>query len=125
MVYHLKYAIDLDAGSQAVEWLLKWLKGRFCDIKKEKPPFDDRLIMVDTNIFNPDRICTVYGTAKRKGEDTPERPHRIAFIEYAPESLEVVPAEILADTIADLGGTKKTVLDMALMPTGMVMGNWT
>jgi len=27
-------------------------------------------------VFNPARICKLYGTLSRKGDSTPERPHR-------------------------------------------------
>ena len=34
----------------------------------------------DTTIYNPSRIFKLYGTYARKGDDTPERPHRQAWI---------------------------------------------
>ncbi|MDR0615219.1 MAG: hypothetical protein LBG29_00265 [Synergistaceae bacterium] len=38
--------------------------------------FDDEKTRIDTSVFNASRICKVYGTMARKGDDTPERPHR-------------------------------------------------
>lgn len=36
---------------------------------------------VDTTTANPSRICKLYGTTARKGDHTPERPHRKSYIE--------------------------------------------
>jgi hypothetical protein len=38
--------------------------------------FDDEDIKIDTSVFNASRICKAYGTVARKGDNTPERPHR-------------------------------------------------
>ena len=35
----------------------------------------------DTMIYNPSRIFKLYGTSARKGDDTKERPHRMAWID--------------------------------------------
>ena len=35
----------------------------------------------DTMIYNPSRIFKLYGTCARKGDDTKERPHRMAWID--------------------------------------------
>ena len=44
---------------------------------------------VDQLVFNPSRIWKMYGTTARKGEHTPERPHRKSFLLSTPG--EVVP----------------------------------
>jgi len=36
---------------------------------------------VDPKMYNPSRICKLYGTTARKGDSTPERPHRKSFIQ--------------------------------------------
>ncbi len=43
--------------------------------------FSDDKVKVDTTVHNAARIWTVPGSTKRKGEDMPERPHRLAVIE--------------------------------------------
>src|SRR5262249_9393899 len=65
--YHLLYRIDLPADDGGlVERVLKALSARF----------DTEAVTIDCAVFNPARICKLYGTWARKGEDLPERPHR-------------------------------------------------
>jgi hypothetical protein len=42
--------------------------------------FSDGEAVVDAAMFNAARICRLYGTMARKGDPTPDRPHRIARI---------------------------------------------
>jgi hypothetical protein len=67
--YHLLYRIDLpaDDGGQ-VQRILQALARRF----------DIEAVKIDQKVFNPARICKVPGTLARKGDDTPDRPHRRA-----------------------------------------------
>ena len=46
--------------------------------------FDDDQSHVDTKVFNPARIWKLYGTVARKGDDLPDRPHRMARILEVP-----------------------------------------
>lgn len=55
----------------------------------------DVRVTVDKTVFNPARISKVYGSWARKGDDIPERPHRISRILDAPETLEPVPRDTL------------------------------
>ena len=50
---------------------------------------------VDCCNFNAARIWKLYGTPVRKGDDIPERPHRLARILEQPENLEVITREQL------------------------------
>lgn len=50
---------------------------------------------VDTSVFNPARISKLPGTWARKGDDTPNRPHRMSKI------LKVVPDDNCDSLIAD------------------------
>jgi hypothetical protein len=73
--YHLLYRIDLptdDCG--LVQRVLQKLACRF----------DSDAVKIDQKVFNPSRICKLYGTLARKGDHTPERPHRRSGI---PEDL--------------------------------------
>lgn len=54
-----------------------------------KALFSDDLVIFDTAVRNPGRICTFYGSVKRKGIATPERPHRRSTI-VLPQSWEQV-----------------------------------
>jgi hypothetical protein len=73
--YHLLYRIDLpaDDGGQ-VRRLLHALGERF----------DTDKVKIDRAVFNPARICKAYGTWSRKGDSTPERPHRQSRILEVP-----------------------------------------
>jgi len=57
--------------------------------------FNDQAVVIDPATYNAARICKVYGTLSAKGDNTPDRPHRIAQILEAPEALQVVSYELL------------------------------
>lgn len=59
--------------------------------------FDDEAVTVDTSVANAARIVKLPGTETAKGDDVPDRPHRIASILRAPEpqDLETCPREVL------------------------------
>ena len=81
---HLVYRFDVPNTSKNVsvfENALKVLSDKFSDEKVE----------VDTTVFNPARICKLWGTIAQKGATTPERPHRKAYIEPS------TPSEILVN----------------------------
>jgi hypothetical protein len=40
--------------------------------------FTDTVVQVDTSTYNPSRIVKVWGTLAMKGDDVPERPHRLS-----------------------------------------------
>ena len=83
---HLCYRIDLaaDDGGMVQRCLLA-LAARF----------DDEVVKVDQGVFNPARIWKLYGTTACKGDDTPDRPWRMARILEAPDAPQVVPVELL------------------------------
>jgi hypothetical protein len=53
--------------------------------------FDDNAVVVDSGNYNAARIWKLYGTKVGKGDNLPERPHRIARILYSPTRIEAVP----------------------------------
>jgi hypothetical protein len=85
---HLLYRIDLpnDAASLA---LVK--RG----LSVLDACFSDRSATVDAANSNAGRIWKLYGTVAKKGDNTPERPHRRSRILSVPERLEVVSADLL------------------------------
>ncbi|MEW6756376.1 MAG: AAA family ATPase [Candidatus Latescibacterota bacterium] len=92
---HLLYRVDLpndDADRRLVESCLKALALRF----------DDGAVKVDTGTTNAARIWKAHGTLACKGDDLPDRPHRLARILEAPEPLAVVPRERLEALAATL-----------------------
>ena len=67
----------------------RWVCERFLQLLDQKFSTDDAKI--DCTTFNAARICTLYGTIKRKGSDIPEQPHRPSKLVHAPDPLQ--PAE--------------------------------
>lgn len=66
---HGLYRVDLPVEDSALlQRILKALAFRF----------DDEVVQIDQTTFNPSRIWKLYGTIARKGDDTPDRPHRTA-----------------------------------------------
>ena len=92
---HLLYRIDLpndDAALALVKGCLTTLDALFSDER----------VTVDTANFNAARIWKLYGTVSRKGDSTPERPHRRSRILSAPDELSVVTPDQLRDLAARL-----------------------
>ncbi|QDV79866.1 DNA primase family protein [Botrimarina mediterranea] len=80
---HLLYRIDLAADDGGiVQRTLQALADKF----------NDDSVKVDTGVFNASRIWKCYGTKCCKGDDTPDRPHRMASIISKPAELRVVTA---------------------------------
>ena len=50
---------------------------------------------IDRKVYNPSRICKLYGTESCKGPNTHERPHRFSRVMCHPAEARVVPAEFL------------------------------
>ena len=86
---HLLYRVDLpndEPARRTVQRCLEALSARWSDAQ----------INVDVKNFNAARIWKCYGTMARKGDDTPDRPHRIAKILDSPEVQEVAPELLMA-----------------------------
>lgn len=49
--------------------------------------FSDNVVKVDESVFNAARISRLYGTFARKGDSTPDRPHRISEMIHVPDYL--------------------------------------
>ncbi len=92
---HLLYRIDLandDAGTAVVKGCLATL-----DLL-----FSDEQVMVDRANYNAGRIWKLYGTVARKGDSTPERPHRRSRIIAVPDGIRVVSRDALDALAAQL-----------------------
>ncbi len=95
---HMLYRIDLpndDAARELVRHVLEALDLRF----------SSEQVKVDLTTYNAARVWKLYGTTARKGDSTPERPHRIARIlepdtATGPESFVPVPREKLEELAA-------------------------
>ncbi len=85
---HLLYRIDLpndDRSRDLVKRCLEVLAAMF----------DDGTTSIDTANHNAARIWKLYGTMSRKGDNTPDRPHRRSGLISVPTDDEVVPNELL------------------------------
>jgi len=72
---HLMIRIrDLKNNEENVELIQKFLL-------RLHQKFSTDQVEVDTVVFNPSRICKVYGTMVRKGDSIETRPHRRSYIE--------------------------------------------
>jgi hypothetical protein len=75
--FHLLYPVDLPADDGGlVERILRALAQRF----------DTDRVKIDQKVFNPARICKLPGTVARKGDSTPDRPHRRAWLLEVPQA---------------------------------------
>lgn len=74
---HLLYRIDLPNDEIARE-LVKNCLGALAQ------HFSDDAVEVDQTTFNAARICKLYGTVARKGDNLPDRPHRPSRILEVP-----------------------------------------
>ena len=92
---HLLYRIDLPNDADATGLVKACLAT--LDLL-----FSNGRVKVDTANFNAARIWKLYGTVSRKGDNTPERPHRRSRIITAPDEQEVVRPELLRELAARL-----------------------
>lgn len=100
---HLLYAIDLpvEEGTKETGLLHRVLKGLAARFDKQSAQEEDPAprVLIDQTVFNPSRICKLYGTRACKGDHTPERPHRMARLLNIPTHRETVPRALL-ETLA-------------------------
>jgi len=85
---HLLLPIDLPNDEQSKALIEKCLKA-------VKQKFSTAEMIVDTSICNAARIWKTYGTVSRKGDDTTERPHRLASILRMPTIWKPIEVGIL------------------------------
>ena len=71
---HLQYRIALPNTETTAELLRTIYAGLKRDLVTASVQFD-------TTVRNPGRICCLYGSTKRKGQSTKDRPHRVSQIE--------------------------------------------
>jgi hypothetical protein len=86
--YHLLYRVDLP-NDDASHDLLK------STLHELDRLFTDELVNIDKSVHNASRIAKLPGTWARKGQNTPERPHRLCKLLKVPDLLGVVTAELL------------------------------
>ena len=73
--YHLYYVLNRLPNDETTKNLIE---GALSELAIK---FNTSTVAVDTVVFNASRITKVPGTIARKGENTAERPHRMAVVE--------------------------------------------
>lgn len=58
--------------------------------------FSDDVVTFDRSVRNPARLCALYGSVKRKGPSTPERPHRKSIVQIPRDWQQVHPRQVAA-----------------------------
>ncbi len=98
---HALFPVDLpnnDGSTQLLRDVLQTLNTRF----------GDDIVGIDLTMFNAARICKVYGTVACKGDNTPDRPHRLAQLESIPAALVTVTADQLAALASETADASQT-----------------
>ena len=85
--YHLYYRCNLEPKDDLHREVLRVLGSKF-GLKTRGDPVD-----VDQSVHNASRIAKIPGVVSRKGENTPERPHRGSQILHVPETIVAVPRD--------------------------------
>lgn len=86
--YHLQYRLALDNTKENIDLMKKVLEALGL-------LFDDDSVKIDRSVFNPARVCKLYGTKAHKGSDTPKQPHRMSGLVTVPKTIETVPRAYL------------------------------
>lgn len=93
---HMLFAVDLpndEESKQLVKSFLESLAKRFSTDQ----------VGVDISVSNAARITKLYGTVARKGQDRPDRPHRLSKIQSVPDGgAEIVSKELIVKAIREL-----------------------
>lgn len=90
---HLMYRIDLPNDDESTTLITRCLKAL-------GNAFNGHGCEIDQKVFNAARIGRLYGTVARKGDHTPERPHRRSKILEIPEIMKAVSRGALATLAA-------------------------
>lgn len=90
---HLLYRIALSNDPENTQVIQRCLQALAAQ-------FDSAAVQVDTGVFNASRISKLYGTYTCKGDDTPDRPHRLSRMLSAPASLDYVSLDLLEEVAA-------------------------
>lgn len=109
---HLIFGIDLppDDGG-LVERVLATLQAHYGSTTTA-----GIVLKVDVTVANPARISKLYGTAVRKGDNTSERPHRMARVISAPARLDVTTEKQLRALVAESEASRKPAHDSPRAP---------
>lgn len=89
---HLNYPVDLPNNPESVALLKPVLRALSLRYQEHLASLN---LEIDQAVGNPARLTKLFGTWARKGDNTPERPHRLARIISLPEARTPVPVDLL------------------------------
>jgi hypothetical protein len=92
---HLVYGIALANDVESTELLARSLEALHFR-------FSDDAVQIDTSVMNASRISKIYGTVVCKGDNTADRPHRLARLLDAPDAILNVSREVLNELVEEL-----------------------
>ena len=101
---HLIYPLDLPNNEETKNLLKSALKALALE---HQEPLGRLNLEIDQVVFNPARLTKLYGTMVRKGENTQDRPHRLARIISLPNTRQTVPLDLLKKLAATIPGREK------------------
>lgn len=111
---HLLYRVDLSVEDGGlVTRVLKFLDFRFSDAE----------VHVDVGVDKAAQTTKLYGTMARKGDSTPERPHRLARLLEIHEPMKAVPTNDLEE-LADLLPQKPKRQETGRRGPGLSVETW-
>ena len=82
--WHLQYRTVLPNSREVREQLATIYSGLHLELS-------DCVVQFDRSVRNPARLCCLYGSVKRKGPNTPERPHRQSWAQIPTDWRQVPP----------------------------------
>jgi hypothetical protein len=100
--WHLLYRVDLPndpLARQLIAGVLKYLASRF----------NSTTVTIDRSVHNASRISKLPGTWSRKGQNTPDRPHRMARLIHVPVFLRPVETEFIHNLVIPASEPPATV----------------
>lgn len=98
---HLDYPLELENNEDNKLLLKSVLAGLAAHYAEDLTAAHCEL---DQKVFNPARLTKLYGTWARKGDDTPDRPHRLSQVISIPDVRVPVPVELLTAMAAAVQG---------------------
>jgi len=101
---HLIYPLDLPNTQESVDLVKAVLKALSLRYQERLARLN---LEVDQAVFNPARLTKLYGTMVKKGDNTQERPHRLARIISLPSPRQPVPLELLKKLAATFTAQEK------------------
>ena len=112
---HLIYPLDLPNNEETKNLLKSTLKALALE---HQEPLGRLNLEIDQVVFNPARLTKLYGTMVRKGENTQDRPYRLARILCLPEARRSVSLHLLKKLAATVPSHKTPQAKITEVETG-------